>query len=822
MSLALHPDLRFALRELRRHPAASFIPVLALALGVGAATTVFSVVNGVLLRPLPYHEPDRLINVWNDIGEGPEAQSLPAVSAVDWRYYQRHTKQFVDFGAATGGVELGATGIVGGAGDTPEKVVIGGLSSNFLPLLGVRPMLGRTFIPEEDVTGGPRTVILSHPFWQRRFNADSTIVGTTIMVDDIPRTVVGVLPSSFRLMHPAETYVLRDSDVYTPLQLDWNAAGRRNYFTVYTVIGRLKPGVTLEQGQADLAAIAQGLRGENPEYKTTPLVIRGVPLHRDVVKSVRPALLVLLAAVGLLVLIACANVAHLLLARASGRDREIAVRLAVGASRWQVVRQLLVESAVLTVIAGALGVWLAIAGLWYLTEVQPVELPRSQDIALDWRVMLFTSGLLLVTAILCGLAPALHASRQALGRILGGTRVANYGRQPMVRTVLIVAEVALSLMLLVGAGLLVRSFAQLQAVRPGFVAGATLSFHVALPRSSYQNFEQRQAFVADVIGRLRGVAGVQSVGATSNLPLTGQGPTRWYAFDGRQEQWGSLHAEGLSVTPDFFTAAGTRLLAGRAFTDADDGRAPQVVIVDELIARNGWGWPNINPVGQRLQIGPPDSPNPWATVIGVVEHIRSGDLREDGLPQLYWSFKARSPGNMNYVVRSSLPAEQLAGTVQRVVSEVSPAIPVTNLAPLTKYLNAALAEARFAQLLMQIVGGLAVFLAAVGLYSVIAFVVTHRTREFGIRLALGETPGGLQRWVVIRGMRLVVLGAAVGALVGLVAVQAMQALLYQVSARDPVIFTAVGVFLLGVGAVACYVPARRASSADPLTALRSE
>ena len=818
----LPSDLRFALREIRRHPAASFIPVLALALGIGAATAVFSVVNGVLLRPLPYHEPDRLINIWNDIGEGPTAQSLPAVSAHDWRYYRQNTTRFVDFAAATGGVELGATGIVGGAGVTPEKVVIGGLSANFLPLLGVRPMLGRSFTPEEDVAGGPRTVILSHPFWLRRFNGDSAIVGKTIEIDDILRTVVGVLPPSFRLMHPAETYVLRDSDVYTPLQLNWDGPGRGIYFTVYTVIGRLKPGVTLAEAQTDLASIAAGLRAVNAEYKTTPLVIRGIPLHQDVVKSVRPALLVLLAAVGLLVLIACANVANLLLARASAREQEIAVRLAVGASRWQVVRQLLVESVVLTAIAGALGVALAVAGVWYLTAAQPMELPRLRDIAVDWRVLVFASVLLCATALLCGLVPALHASRQSLGRILGSGRVANHGKQPMLRTVLIVAEVALSMVLLVGAGLLVRSFGQLQAVRPGFVADGTLSFHVALPRSKYQNFQQRHAFASDLLGRLRGISGVQSVGATSNLPLTGQAPTRWYAFDGKPEQWQSLHAEGLSVTPDFFAAAGTRLLAGRLFTDADDNNAPPVVIIDEVIARNGWGWPNVNPVGQRIQLAPLESPQPWGTVVGVVEHVRSGDLREDGLPQIYWSFKARTPGNMNFVLRSSLPPAQLAATVQRAVSEVNPGMPVTNVAPLTKYLNAALAEARFALLLMQIVGGLAAFLAAVGLYSVISFVVAHRTREFGIRLALGETPAGLQRWVVARGMSLVMLGALVGAGVALVAVQAVQALLYQVSPRDPVIFATVGVALLVVGVIACYVPARRASGSDPLTALRAE
>src|SRR5688572_25978382 len=307
MRVQLHLDFRYALREIRRHPRAALVPILTLALGIGAATTVFSVVNGVLVRPLPYNEPDRLVNIWNDIGDGPSAQSLPAVSATHWRFYRENTKAFVDFAGAVGGVELGATGIVGGAGVTPERVTLGGLSSNFLPLLGVRPLLGRGFVPEEDVTGGPRTVLLSHRYWIRRFNADSGIIGKTIEIDDIPRTIVGVLPAGFRLLHPAETYMLRDSDVWTPLQLDW--VNGQNNFTVYTVIGRMKPGVTLAQAQQDLDAIAVALRAAFPSIRTS-LEIRGVPLHYDVVKSVRPGLLVLLAAVGLLVVIACANVAN--------------------------------------------------------------------------------------------------------------------------------------------------------------------------------------------------------------------------------------------------------------------------------------------------------------------------------------------------------------------------------------------------------------------------------------------------------------------------------------------------------------------------------
>ena len=816
MRVPLHLDFRYALREIRRHPRAALVPILTLALGIGAATTVFSVVNGVLLRPLPYSEPDRLVNVWNDIGDGPSAQSLPAVSATHWRFYRENTKAFVDFAGAVGGVELGATGIVGGAGVTPERVTLGGLSSNFLPLLGVRPLLGRGFVPEEDVTGGPRTVLLSHRYWIRRFNADSAIIGRTIEIDDIPRTIVGVLPADFRLLHPAETYMLRDSDVWTPLQLDW--VNGQNSFTVYTVIGRMKPGVTLAQAQQDLDAITVALRAAFPSIRTS-LEIRGVPLHYDVVKSVRPGLLVLLAAVGLLVVIACANVANLLLARASSREREVAIRLAIGASHRQIIRQLLVESAVLAIVAGALGLGIAVGVLQFLAYVQPTNLPRLSDIGIDANVASFAAALLAATAVLSGLAPALHAARPATGSLLGGARVANHGRQPLLRNALIVGEVALSVVLLVGAGLLARSFVRLQAVRPGFVPERTQSFHIALPRGSYQ-FDGRRAFTSALLAGLRQIPGVASVGATSNLPLTGQGPTQLYAYEGKPDGWQGQHAERLSVTSDYFTASGTRLLSGRSFTDADDGNAAPVVIIDELIAKAE--WPNENPVGKRLQVFRLDTPNPYATIIGVAEHVRSGDLREDGLPQIYWSYNARSGPNMSYVLRSSVPPEQLAAAAQRVVTGINAGLPVTNIAPLTQYVRAASAQARFTMILMQVVGGLAVFLAAVGLYSVIAFLVAQRTREFGIRLALGQTPGGLRVWVVRRGMGLVAVSAVAGTVAALLAVPSIQSLLFQVNPYDPAIFGAVVVFLLGVGAAACYVPARRASRADPLVALRSE
>ena len=817
MSSALHLDLRYAFREIRRHPRAALVPILTLALGIGAATTVFSVVNGVLLRPLPYAEPERLINVWNDIGDGPSMQSLPAISATDWRFYRQNTKVFVDFAGALGGGELGITGIVGGPGATPERVILGGFSANFLPLLGVKPLLGRGFQPEEDEIGGPKTVILSHRYWVRRFNADPAVIGKSVEIDDVARTIVGVLPSTFRLLHPAETYMLRDSDVWVPLQLDW--VNGRNNFTVYTIIGRMKPGVTMAQAQQDLDAIAAGLRAERPVYQTTPLKIRAVSLHHDVVKSVRPGLLVLLAAVGLLVVIACANVANLLLARASSREREVAIRLAIGASRGQIVRQLLVESAVLTVVAGTLGLAIAFGVLWFLDAVQPANIPRLTDIGIDSRVIAFAAALLVATAVLSGLAPALHAARKSSSALLGGGRVANHGRQPLLRNALIVGEVALSVVLLVGAGLLGRSFIKLQTVKPGFVAEGTQSFHVALPRAKYQ-FDARRAFTSTLLGQLRDVPGVTAVGATSNLPLTGQAPTMLYAYDGKPEQFTSQHAERLTVTPNFFAASGTRLLAGRTFTDGDDGNAPQVVIIDELVAKTG--WPNESPIGKRLQVSGQNTPAPYATIIGVVEHVRSGDLREDGLPQIYWSYNARPTGNMSYVVRSSRPPDQIAAAGQRAVTSIDASVPVTNIAPLTQYVRAATAQARFTLILMEVVGGLAVFLAGVGLYSVIAFVVAQRTREFGIRLALGETPGGLRGRVVRRGMWLVGASAAAGLVGAAMSVRAIEPLLFQVNPYDPVIFSSVVAFLLAVGAAACYAPARRASRADPLVALRSE
>ena len=569
----LRRDVVYALRGLRRAPAFTLIVVLTLGAGLGAAAAVFSVVNGVLLRPLPYREPERLVMIWNDFGQG--AQSLPATSATDYLDYERETTLFEGFAAGTGGSEVGATGVLTGDGAS-ERVELTPISANLLPLLGVKPMLGRAFTADEEALQGPKVVILTYGLWRRRYGADRAIVGKIIQLDAVSHTVVGVLPPDFRLHLPAEVYAIREGDVYTPLQIDRANLPPRN-LTTLTVFGRIKPGVTLAQAQDEMNRVAARFRATYPEHKMSQVRIRAVPLRHDVVKGVEPTLLILLSAVGLLVLIACANVANLLLARATVRERELAIRQAMGAGRGQIVRQLLTESLILAALAGVLGVALAYTALAVLARLAPATLPRLADVGVDWTVAGFTVLLCLGTAVLFGLAPALHAVGPGSGDVLRtGGRVANAGRRGRIRNALIAAEIALSLVLLVGGGLLVRSFLALQRVRPGFEPAGVLTFQVSLPFAAYPEGAKRKEFWEELERRLTRLPGVTSAARSNQLPLTGSGALQPYAYDEETARnFESVTAEARWVSPSYFTALGTRVLAGRPFTPRRQGLGAQ-------------------------------------------------------------------------------------------------------------------------------------------------------------------------------------------------------------------------------------------------------
>jgi predicted permease len=771
----------------------------------------------VLLRPLPYAESGRLANIWNDLGEG--AQSLPAVSPADFRDYQRRSRTFESFAAASEANVVNLRGNLTGSGE-PERVTMNTITWNFFPLLGIQAALGRNFTEAEEAVNGPHVVMITDGLWRRRYGADPSLVGRTIQIDGVAHTVVGILPPGFHLLLPAEAFVVTDAEVWAPLQFDYTQVLPRN-LTFFTVFGRLRPGVTFTQAQDDMNRIAAEFRVEFPEHKASNLRIRAVPLHEDIVKHARPSLLVLLGAVGLTLLIACANVAHLLLVRATVREGEFALRAALGASRWAVVRQLLTESLVLAAAGGALGLAVAALAIGFLRALHPANLPRLGEIGIDPVVLAFTAAVCMLTSVGFGLVPAIQAARadqrstlQSSGRGAGG------GRQ-RIRDLLIVGEVALSVVLLVGAGLLIRSFIALQQVRPGFDPSDLLTFQVSFPSNTYPKGADRRTFLKTLEARLLAIPGVKSVGEISQLPLTGSGPLQPFAFNEETARnFESVTADGRNVSNDYFKTMNTRLLAGRYFTDDDKAGSPPVVIVDETLAR--LAWPGQSAVGKQLQVNPTGDPNMYVEVVGVVEHQRMHDLGRATLPQIFRPLGQGTPLTLAFAVEAGVSPQALTGVVRQAVAALDKDLPVDRLMPMEAYVGEGMAQARFSLVLMAVLGGIALLLAAVGIFGVISYSVTQRTREFGIRIALGEDPGSTQRSVIVRGMRLVGVSIAIGLAASLALAQLLAGLLYQVRPADPATFTGISALLACVALVACYLPARRATRVDPAAALRSE
>ena len=817
MSMLGH-DLRYAWRALRRTPGFTLAAVTALALGIGATTTIFTVVNGVLLRPLQYEAPDRLANIWNDLGEG--AQSLPAVSPADFRDYKVRSRTFEDFAAASEGDVANLRGNLTGEGE-PERADIVTVTANFFPLLGVRPMLGRQFLAEEEVVNGPHVVMLSHRLWQRRYAEDRSLVGKSIQIDGVAHEVVGILPRDFTLQLPTEAFQVTDADLWTPIQFDYGQPLPRN-LTFFTVFGRLAPGVTFKQAQAEMDLIAQQFRSEFKEHEASKLRIRAVPLHYDVVKHARPALFVLLGAVGMVLLIACANVANLLLVRGTTRNAEFALRTALGASRTAMVRQVLTESLLLALAGGALGLGITTAALSVLRRLHPANLPRLADIELDGTVLAFTVVICAVTSMLFGLLPALRAAAtDPQEHLKSGGRGGSVGGGRSGRNLLIVAEVALSVVLLVGAGLLIRSFLALQRVDPGYDASDVLTLELSMPSGKYPSGSSRRAFYRELTGRLEALPGVTTVGIVSQLPLTGSGPLSPFAYNEETARnFESVTADGRSVSPEYFGAMDAALIAGRTFTYQDSIGSPPVIMVDETLAK--LAWPGENPVGKQLQLAPTGQPNAFSEVVGVVEHMRQHDLTRDILHQIYYPIGQGTPWVMTFVVETAIDPTSLIATVRQTIEGMDPDLPVSKLTPMATYLSEGRAQARFSLVLMTVLGAVALLLTAVGVFGVISYSVSQRTREFGIRLALGEDPRQTRLNVVRGGMRLVLVSIGIGLVGSLVVTRLIAGLLYQVRPADPVTFVGIGLLLTAVALLACYLPARRATRVDPALTLRSE
>ena len=809
-------DLRYALRMLRRAPGFTAVAIVTLGLGIGAATAIFSIISAVIVRPLTYREPERVVNLWVDFGVA--AQSLPAMSPGDFKDYQQRTQLFESIGAASGGNIVGATGALGEGGNV-ERVDVSTVTANFFQTVGIDPLYGRHFTAEEEAAGGPTVVMLSHRLWVSRFGGDPQIVGRRIRLDGLDQTVVGVLPATGRLWLPAEAFLVTDAQIWKPLQFNYANQPPRN-FTFFTVFGRMKPGVTLAQAQADLETVAAQLRAEHAVHEAAGMRIRAVPLQKDVVKHVRPALFALFGAVGMLLLVACANVAHLLLARATARERELAVRGALGATRGRLLRQLTTESLLLAAAGGALGIGLARIGTRWLVWMSPANLPRVDAIRIDPGVLLFALGATLATAVVFGLVPALRAAGVDVNRTLrAGTNPSASKAQVRMRSVLMVAEVALTLVLLIGAGLMVRSFVALQQVRPGFDPASVLSFRVSLPVAKYSRFEMRAEFIRRMEEEIRRLAGVTHVGFTSQLPLTGSGALSPFAYDeATARSWESATADGRGASPDYFRALGTRLLAGRFFEDRD--RGANVIIIDETLAARA--WPGENAVGKRLQTQPTGSPNRFSEVIGVIEHIRSQDLARAVRPQIFRPLIGFGGTQPFVVVRTTVDPASLIPVVRQLIASMDPDAPVDRAQPMTAYVNDALAQSRLTLVLMAGFGIVALIMAAVGIYGVISYSVSQRTKEIGIRMALGQEARQIRNLVVGQGLRLV----AISLLIGLAAAYALSVtvsgLLYGVNPRDPLTFGGMAAFLLAVALLGCLIPARRATAVNPLAALKAE
>jgi len=790
-------DLRFGARMLAKNPGFTLIAVLTLALGIGANTAIFSVVNGVLLKPLPYDQPGQLVQLWEDPGSGTRKNRIAPGAFLDWR---EHNTTFESL-SVFGGANLNLTGV-----GEPERLNGVEVSACALEILRARPLLGRAFAPDEDQPGKDKVVVLTYRLWQRRWSGDAAIIGRTVQLGGQSYTVIGVLPPNFLPWETAEFVI---PYVFSP-----QAAQQRGMHFL-RAFARLKPGVSVEQAQVELNAFAQRLKPLYPASKKD-WGVTVVPLHEEITGQIKPTLLLLLGAVALVLLIACANVANLLLARASARQRELTIRAAIGAGRWRIVRQLLTESALLALLGALCGFLLAYWSVDALPRLITVNMPRAQEVSLDMRVLGFTLLVSLVTGLAFGLAPAYQAARLNLnGTLKESGRGSLSNARNRLRGGLVVAEVALALMLMVGAGLLLKSFIRLSSVPPGFNPQNALTMGITLPEKKYPDAARRSAFFMQAIQRIEALPGVTAAGLTWTLPVIGGPPSNRFKIEGRKSEPEGGDADFDYCTPNFFRALGIPLLKGRVFEAGDAAESPRVVIVNEALVRAY--FPNEEPLGQRLRIE-----NESWEIVGVVGDWRSRGLGEKVSPRYYMPQPFSKWGSGSLIVRTAGAPLALAESVRKAILTVDAEQPVANLRTLEDVIATSVAQRRLTLRLIGVFAVLALLLAALGLYGVMAYVVTLRTNEIGVRLALGAQTRDVLRMVVRQGMTLVGIGLLIGLIGAFSLTRFIAAQLYEMSPVDPATFALVSLLLTGVALLACYIPARRATKVDPLIALRHE
>jgi predicted permease len=807
----LMQDLRFAVRQMAKKPGFTAVVVLTMALGIGANAAIFSVLDAVLLRPLPYSNPAGLIKVWTRFtGIGaPNDQNW--VSAPEFRDLQQLNRSFSDLAAiGSGSINLGVKG-------SPQRVVGASVSPGLFSMLGAQPLLGRTFLAEEAQPGRDHEVVLSYGLWRRVFGGNRNVIGSTIDIDGVPTVVVGVMPEGFAYPDEAEIW---GPLAFSPDDLSENSRGSHGL----EVLGRMRPGLTLAQVQSDMDRVGKTMieqHGSYP-YQQYGFGIILHPLLEETVGDVKPSLIVLMAAVGLVLLIACANIANLLLVRSTERQQEMETRMALGASGSRLVRQLLTESVVLALAGGLVGVAITPWILRGLVSIAAKSLPRALHTGIDARALLLTAAISLATGILFGLAPALQAGRKRQFDGLKGGRSTEGKRPKRLRSALVICETAFSLLLIAGAGLLLRSFAEILKVDPGFRPDGVLTMRVALPDAVYSKPEQVRGFYTELLDRVQRLPGVEAAGAVSALPLSGQGSSGTTTIDSQSVRLEDTTPEAdlRVVTPDYFKAMGISLVRGRFFDARDSDTAAPVAMVDESLAQTY--WPNQDPIGKRLHMGDRQSKAPWATIIGLVRHVRNRTLEARSRVEVYWPESQRPFGAMTLAVRTTGNPMNLVPTIQREVSAIDPDLPVYRVNTMTEVMGDSLERRRLALILLAVFAGLALLLASVGIYGVTSYGVAQRHVEIGLRMALGADRGQVLGMLIRSGLATIAIGLGLGLAMALFLTRLMSGLLFSVRASDPLALGGAAVLLMAAALLAIFVPARRATKVNPMVALRYE
>ncbi len=809
----LFKDLRHGIRSLLKHPGFTAIAVVTLALGIGANSAMFSVINAVLLRPLPYHEPERLVTIWEE--SPPRGLYEIPVSFANLRDWVDQTRTFEQISAYT------FTNLnLSGSGE-PARLGAVRSSANLFSLVGAVPLLGRSFLPEEDKEGANRVVILGHALWKSRFGSDSAIIGRSLTLDNQNYTVVGVMSSGFQFPVGFGYLgkVLNDPiDLYVPLAATAKESARGNYS--FFAMGRLKPGITIDQARAEMTTIEGRLEQQYPD-SNTGIGINLVPTQEQTVKEIRPALLVLLGAVAFLLLIACANIANLLLARGASRQKEIAIRSALGASRLRVLRLLLTESLMLSLAGGGLGLLLAVWGADALIGLAPDNIPRLNEVGVDARVFGFTLAVSVVTGIVFGLLPALHAAKPDLNEVLKEGLRGSMGTAAGKRTrsVLVVVEVALSLVLLIGAGLMIKSFFRLQQMNLGFNPDHVLAVNLSLPKPRYPEDRQQGAFFQEALERLQSQPGIQSAGVTTGLPLTLSLSGSDFRIEGHPEPEAGkeMIIETRSVSPGYFGTLGISLIKGRDFSNRDKSDAPAVAIINDALARIYFHGED--PIGKRITF---DDGGSWMSIVGIIGDVKQLGLDSSAKPEVYFPYLQVTAPDMSLVIRTSSNPLSLAAAVKSQIQMIDRDLPIDNAKTMQQLLAESSSGRRFNMLLLTVFAVVALVLAIVGIYGVLSYAVSQRTHEIGIRVAVGAQPRDVFRMVIGQGMMLAIIGIAFGLVGAFGLTRLMTTMLFGVEPTDPATFVSIAALLSGVALVACYIPGRKAMKVDPLVALRYE